>query len=94
MTFDSILFQDRWSDRKHEHNYEAVFVNVLFILARWLKEMILSCQIYHKQHDEWVNKCDSVLHNLQTEFTNQIWIMNWNWWTWSHDKIIITDWHK
>ena len=92
MTFNDVSSQDRWSDREHKHNYEAVFMNVLFIFARWLKEMILSCQIYHKQHNKWVNRCDLILHDLQTEPTNQIWIMNWNQWTQSHDKMIATDW--
>ena len=64
MILNDVSFQDKWLDRKCEHNYEAIFVNVLFILARWLKEMTFSCQIYHKQHNKWVNKCDLILHNL------------------------------
>ena len=93
-TLDDISSQDKWSDEEHKYNYETVSANVLFILARWLREMTLSCWIHSEQHNEWVDECDSVLHDLQTELMNQIWIMNWNWWTWSHDKTIATDWCK
>ena len=92
MILDSISFWNRWSDEKHECDYETVFVNVLFISAKWLKKMTFSCQIYYKQHDEWINRCDFILHDLQTELMNWIWIMNWNWWTWFHDKTTATDW--
>ena len=78
MTLNDLLFWDKWSDEEHEHNYEIVFANILFISARWLKEMTLSCWIYYKQHNEWINKCNSVLHNLQTKLMNWIWITNWN----------------
>ena len=85
MTLDSVSFWNRWSDKEYKCDYEIISVNVLFISARWLREMTLSCQIYHKQHDEWINKYDSVLCNLQIE------LMNWNWWTWFHDKMTATD---
>ena len=72
MTLNSMSSWDRWSDKECEHNYETVSANVLFIFAKWLREITLSCWIYHKQHDEWVDECDSVLCNLQIEFMNQI----------------------
>ena len=72
MTLNSISFWNKWSDWEHEYDYETVSVNILFISLRWLREMTLSCWIYHEQHNEWVNRCDSVLHDLWTEFTNQI----------------------
>ena len=70
MILDNVSSWDRWSDRECECNYETVSANVLFIFARWLKEITFFCQIYYKQHDEWVNECDSVLCNLQTELMN------------------------
>ena len=56
--------------------------------------MILSCWIYYKQHNKWINECDLILHDLWTEFMNWIWITNWNWWTQSHDKMTATDQHE
>ena len=94
MILNSISFWNKQSDRKHKHDYEAVSANILFISAKWLKEMILSHQIYHKQHNKWINKYDFILCNLWTKFTNWIWITNWNQWTWSHDKITTTDQHE
>ena len=91
MIINCVSFWDRWTDWNCKCDHEAVLVNVLLILARWLKEMTFFDRIHRKQHNKWINWCNSVLCDLQTRLMNWIWTMNWDWWTWLYDKTIATN---
>ena len=48
MIIDYISFWDEWTDQNCKHDHEAVLMNILLILAKWLKKMTLFDKIYYK----------------------------------------------